>query len=95
MPHILLLPVDLNSQLWYTTPLMSNPCVKCGKERIDGKSWESKVGISVIVHTMTVCPDKECQKQVDQSIAERKAKAVSIQKAKEEAKLAREKLLAV
>ncbi len=74
---------------------MSNPCVKCGKERIDGKSWESKVGISVIVHTMTVCPDRECQKQVDKSIAERRAKTASMLKAKEDAKLAREKLLAV
>ncbi len=72
---------------------MSNPCVRCGKERIDGKTWEGKVGVSVVTYTMTVCPDRECQKKVDQGIAERKAKTASLLKAKEEAKLAREKLL--
>ncbi len=74
---------------------MSNPCVKCGKERVDGKTWEGKVGASVVTYTLTVCPDADCQKQVDKGIAERKAKTASLLKAKEEAKLAREKLLAV
>lgn len=73
---------------------MSNPCVNCGKERIDSKTWKEKVGASVIIHTKTICPDPECQKQVDKAIAERKAKAASLLKAKNEAKLAREKLLA-
>lgn len=73
---------------------MSNPCVRCGKQRVDGKSWEGKVGASVVTYTLTVCPDPACQKQVDQAIAERKAKTASLLKAKEEAKLAREKLLA-
>ncbi len=74
---------------------MSNPCVKCGKERVDSKSWEGKIGASVVTYTLTICPDPECQKQVDQGIAERKAKTASLLKAKEDAKLAREKLLAV
>lgn len=74
---------------------MSNPCVRCGKERLDGKTWEGKVGASVVTYTLTVCPDADCQKQVDKGIAERKAKTASLLKAKEEAKLAREKLLAV
>lgn len=73
---------------------MSNPCVKCGKERIDGKSWEGKIGASVVTYTMTVCPDPECQKVVDQGIAERKAKTASLLEAKEKAKKARETLLA-
>ncbi len=73
---------------------MSNPCVKCGRERIDDKSWEGKIGSSVITYTRTICPDSACQKQVDKGIAERKAKTASMLKAKEEAKLAREKLLA-
>lgn len=73
---------------------MSNPCVRCGTERIDGKTWEGKVGASPITYTMTVCPDKECQKIVDKGIAERKAKTASLLKAKEDAKIAREKLLA-
>lgn len=73
---------------------MSNPCVKCGKERVDGKTWESKIGASSIIYTQTICPDPVCQKQVDKGIADRKAKTASMLKAKEEAKLAREKLLA-
>ncbi len=73
---------------------MSNPCVKCGKERVDGKTWDGKVGASVVTYTLTVCPDAECQKQVDKGIAERKAKTVSLMRAKEKAKLDREKLAA-
>ncbi|OGE29624.1 hypothetical protein A2867_02050 [Candidatus Daviesbacteria bacterium RIFCSPHIGHO2_01_FULL_40_11] len=73
---------------------MSNPCVKCGKERVDGKSWEGKVGSSVVTYTMTICPDSACQKQVEKEIADRKAKSASLLRAKEEAKLARERLLA-
>lgn len=70
---------------------MSNPCVKCGKERIDGKSWKGKIGASNIEYTMTVCPDAECQKLVDQAIADKKAKNDSLLEAKRKAKEAREK----
>lgn len=73
---------------------MSNPCIRCGKERIDGKTWKGKVGVSPVTYTMTICPDKACQKVVDQGIADRKAKNAAILRAKEEAKLAREKLSA-
>ena len=72
---------------------MSNPCVRCGKERVDGKTWKGKTGISPITYTQTVCPDRQCQKIVDKGIADRKAKNASLLKAKEEAKLARAKLL--
>jgi len=74
---------------------MSNPCVKCGKQRINGKSWKGKTGISVVTYTITVCPDPECQKLVDAEIASRKNKAESLVKAKADAKIAREKLLTV
>lgn len=73
---------------------MSNPCIKCGRERVDGKTWEGKVGASLVTYTQTLCPDPECQKIVDQGIADRKAKTAALLKAKEAAKLAREKLLA-
>ncbi|MBU1000073.1 hypothetical protein KKE78_01585 [Patescibacteria group bacterium] len=73
---------------------MSNPCVKCGKQRIDGKTWVGKMGVSSITYTKTVCPDSECQKIVDKGIAERKAKTEAMLKAKAEAKQARAKLLA-
>ncbi len=73
---------------------MSNPCIRCGKERVDGKTWKGKVGASSITYTKTICTDPKCQKIVDQEIADRKAKNASLLKAKAEAKLAREKLSA-
>lgn len=74
---------------------MSNPCIRCGKPRVDGKSWKGKSGNSIIFYTQTICPDPTCQKIVDQGIAERKEKAELILRKKDEAKQAREKLLAV
>lgn len=74
---------------------MDNPCIRCGKERVDGKTWEGKAGASVIIYTLTICPDPACQKIVDKGIADRKAKSALIIKEKMEAKLAREKQLAV
>lgn len=73
---------------------MSNPCIRCGKQRIDGKSWKGKSGISIITYTKTSCPDAQCQKILDQAIADRIAKNDLMIKNKAEAKLAREKLLA-
>lgn len=75
--------------------LMSNPCIRCGKPRIDGKSWKSKSGNVEITHTQTICPDSACQRIVDKGIADRKEKADMILRKKDEAKLARAKLLAV
>lgn len=43
----------------------SNPCIRCGTERVVFKTWEEKIGNSVIVNIETVCPDPECQKKVN------------------------------
>lgn len=55
-----------------STVTFSNPCTRCGKQRVDGKTWKEKVtnffGTSVIIHTETVCPDKECQKIVEKTM---------------------------
>jgi len=75
--------------------LMNNPCIRCGKPRIDGKSWKSNLGNSVITHTLTICPDSACQKIVDKAIADRRAKSELLIKEKLEAKLAREKVAAI
>lgn len=74
---------------------MDNPCIRCGQPRIDGKSWKGKVGSSAITYTMTVCPDRDCQKIVDQTALERKEKSALLLKKKVDAKLAKEKLSAV
>lgn len=74
---------------------MNNPCIRCGTQRIDGKSWKGKIGASIITHTQTICPDPKCQKIVDQAIADRKEKSELLNQKKIAAKLEREKLLAV
>jgi len=73
---------------------MSNPCIECGKQRVDGKTWKGKSGASLVIYTQTICPDPDCQKIVDKVIAERKAKNDRLIRIKLEAKLARERLLA-
>lgn len=73
---------------------MNNPCIECGKQRIDGKTWKGKVGISVVTYSQTLCPDPACQKIVDKAIADRRAKSALLSQARAEAKLAKEKLLA-
>lgn len=60
----------------------SNPCTRCGKERIEGKKWKEEIatffGTSTIVHTDTVCPDKECQKIVEEKLEIQKQKSDEI-----------------
>lgn len=50
----------------------SNPCTRCGQERIEGRKYEEKIatflGTSTIFHVDTVCPDKECQEIVDEKL---------------------------
>lgn len=72
---------------------MLNPCIVCGKERLDGKSWKEKSGAAVVIYTSTICPDPNCQKIVDKAITDRKAKSALLIKKKLDIKLAREKLL--
>lgn len=74
---------------------MLNPCVECGKERVEGKTWIGRSGSSKITYTQTVCPDPNCQKKVDKATADRKIKSTMLIKKKLDAKLAREKLQAV
>lgn len=54
-----------NTKLQSNKRISSNPCFRCGKERIELKSWEEKVGTSVIVTKEMICPDPVCQKEVD------------------------------
>ncbi len=50
------------------TNTITNPCVRCGKQRIDGKTWVDETGYSKITRVTTVCPDPECQAEVDKAI---------------------------
>ncbi|MDO8270218.1 MAG: hypothetical protein Q7T54_06135 [Candidatus Levybacteria bacterium] len=64
-----------------------NPCTRCGKERIEGKKWKEEVatffGTSTIIHTDTVCPDKECQKIVEEKLEALKQKSDELKQEKQ------------
>ncbi len=71
-----------------STTLSDNPCVRCGTERIIKKTWKEKVttyfGTSDVVHTETACPDKACQKILDEKFAKERERLDLMQAAKEE-----------
>jgi hypothetical protein len=60
------------------TQTYSNPCTRCGKERIFSKTWTEEVelfmGTSTIVHNSMICPDEECQKIVEAGIEKQRKK---------------------
>jgi hypothetical protein len=47
----------------------SSICIECGKQRIVVGTYEEKVGNSVVVYKETICPDPECQKKVEKTLA--------------------------
>ena len=74
----------------------SNPCIRCGKQRIDSKTWEEKItnfmGTSIITHTQTVCPDPECQKIVEKEQDVRKKRKEELEQNKEDRRIRFKKL---
>lgn len=68
----------------------TNPCTRCGKERVEGKKYKEEVatffGTSTIIHTDTVCPDAECQKIVEEKLEVQKQKSDEL-KAEKQKKL--------
>lgn len=67
----------------------SNPCTRCGKERIQSKQWTEKIptfsgGFIEVIHTENICPDPECQAIVAKDLAEQKAKRDKFKKDREE-----------
>lgn len=68
-------------------PSSGNVCTRCGKQRIFKDSWQEKVttgqGDSVVTYSSFVCPDDECQKLVEISLAEKQALAKERQDAQD------------
>ena len=62
---------------------MSNPCTRCGNERIVSKTWqqviESYGRTLTVIHTEYVCIDSKCQKIVEQQLVAQKEKRESIE----------------
>lgn len=67
----------------------SNPCTRCGSERIVAKTWEEKLGNSVIVSTQRICPNPECQKKVDSENKKQKDKHEAMRQKSEQRALER------
>lgn len=57
----------------------TNPCIRCGKDRIVAKEWKEKIGNSVVICTSNVCPDPECQKIVESQLKSKKDRFDAIQ----------------
>lgn len=66
-------------------------CIRCGKQRIESKSWEETVtgfmGKSVVTYTETVCPDPKCQELVEKQLAVQKKKREELEQSKEDRKV--------
>lgn len=58
--------------------LAHNPCTRCGTERIITKTWDETLetmrGKTTVTYTESVCPNKECQKLVEDELAVQKKK---------------------
>jgi len=65
----------------------TNPCTRCGKDRIDARTWTEEVsnffGASTVTYTDTVCPDPECQKIVEEKLAVQRAHTANLQAERE------------
>ena len=73
---------------------ISNPCVRCGKERIVLKTWTALVGKAQLTYTDTACPDSDCQKVINDEILAQRTKREEIEAKKIKDKEERAKLLA-
>lgn len=56
----------------------SNLCIRCGTQRVVAKTWKEKLGDSVIINTEMICPNTECQKEVDKDNKRQREKNIAI-----------------
>lgn len=60
----------------HNTFLAGNVCSRCGQARVLLNAWQETVvtphSKSVLTHEQYVCPDAECQKEVEASLAAKK-----------------------
>lgn len=72
------------SKIMTKNKAFSNPCVRCGKERIVIRVWEEKTTYSTVTNTETTCPNPECQKQVTAENKKQTDKQAAIKKRSDE-----------
>ena len=61
---------------------MDNVCVRCGKKRVEKKTWKEVINGIVLTHTQTACPDPKCQAIVDKQFAIVKSQKAALEEAK-------------
>ncbi len=62
---------------------ITSKCPRCGKERVKGKADKLIVNTVATVRYVFICPDKECQKIVEEVIAAKIAKKLLLQTSRE------------
>lgn len=72
----------------------SNPCVRCGTERIVAKTWKEKVDNTTITNTQTICPNADCQKKVEKDNKKQEARRQAL-KLKNEERAANRRMIRV
>lgn len=77
------------NEAYLMTTLHQSICTRCGKTRVVAKQWtesrETRAGVATVSYTTMVCPDPECQKQVDEVLTserEKRAEATAIKEKK-------------
>lgn len=73
----------------------TTPCIRCGKMRVLKKKWTEKINGSLTTYTMSVCPDPDCQKIVEEQIETKneKLRLVHEQSLKRRANFKRKKVV--
>lgn len=69
-------------------------CTRCGKPRIVKETYEEKVETSVVMYTIKICSDPECQKIVDGQLQKEHQQRQVIKKEQEVREAARKVNLA-
>jgi len=67
---------------------VSNPCTRCGKERILLKKWTEEIqgygdNKMKVTRSLNVCPDPECKKIVDAELKVKKNKRTQLKDERE------------
>lgn len=76
----------------------SNPCTRCGKERIVSRTWEEYIqtysGAQIVqINSETICPDPSCQKVVEEELDKQREKREQLKFDREKRKTQRKLLL--
>ena len=54
----------------------TNKCTRCGKDRIIEDTWKEETkttqGTSELTYTQYICPDAECQEEVEKELAKKR-----------------------